>query len=101
MLIYNVTIQVTHAIKDAWVEWMKAQHIPEVMATNCFVKYQFVKLLELDETEGVTYAAQYYAESKAQYNRYIEIHATALREDAQRCWGNQFIGFRSLMQVVD
>jgi hypothetical protein len=23
MLIYNVTIQVTHAIKDAWVEWMK------------------------------------------------------------------------------
>lgn len=101
MFIYNVTIQVSHSIKDAWVEWMKTKHIPDVMATNCFIKYQFVKVVDIDETEGVTYAAQYYAESKAQYNRYIELFATALRDDANRNWGNQYIGFRSLMEVVD
>ena len=71
------------------------------MATGCFTKFQFVRVLETDETEGVTYAAQYYAESKADYNRYIEIHAAALRADAMNTWGNQFIGFRSLMQVVN
>lgn len=101
MFIYNVTIQVSHSIKDAWVEWMKTKHIPDVMATNCFIKYQFVKVIDIDETEGVTYAAQYYAESKAQYNRYIELFATALRDDATRSWGNQYIGFRSLMEVVN
>jgi len=100
MLIYNVTIQLDHSIHELWVEWMKTKHIPEVMATGCFTHHQFVRILETDETEGVTYATQYFAESKADYNRYIELHAPALREDSLRTWGNKFIGFRSIMQVV-
>lgn len=64
MLIYNVTIQVTHAIHDSWIEWMKIEHIPEVMNTGCFEKYQWVRLLETDETEGITYAVQYYCAEK-------------------------------------
>ena len=100
MFIYNVTTQISHQIHDAWVAWMQEKHIPEVMATGCFTKFQFVRLLEIDETESVTYATQYYADSKTDYNRYIEIYATDLREDAQKAWGNNSIGFRSLMQVV-
>lgn len=101
MFIYNVTIKVDPSIHEEWVIWMKEKHIPQVMATGCFIKHQFVRLLETDETEGPTYAAQYYAESKADYNRYIEIHAPALRQDGVNTWGNKFIGFRSLMQVVN
>lgn len=101
MIIYNVTTHVSHTIKDLWVDWMKQKHIPEIMGKNCFIKYQFVELLEVDETEGVTYAVQFYAESKALYIRYIEIYATALREDSLNTWGNQVISFRSLMKVVD
>lgn len=100
MLIYNVTIHLEHSIHEPWVEWMKTKHIPDVMATGCFTQYQFVRLLDTDETEGVTYAAQYYAENRDSYDRYIEQYATALREDATKAWGNKFIGFRSLMQVV-
>lgn len=100
MFIYNVTTQISHQIHAAWVAWMQEKHIPEVMAKGCFIKFQFVRLLEVDETESVTYATQYYAESKADYNRYIEIYVTDLREDAQKAWGNNTIGFRSLMQVV-
>jgi Domain of unknown function (DUF4286) len=100
MYIYNVTTQISHQIHDAWVAWMKEKHIPEVMAKGCFTKFQFVRLLEVDESESVTYATQYYAESKADYNRYVAIHATALREDALKAWGNKTIGFRSLMQVI-
>lgn len=101
MFIYNVTIKIDHSIQEAWPIWMKQKHIPEVMATNCFTKFQFVRVIDIDETDGITYAAQYYAASKADYNRYIEIHAATLREDANRSWGNKFIGFRSIMQVVD
>ena len=31
--------------------------------------------------EGPTYAIQYYADSKADYNRYLEIYAPDMRED--------------------
>ncbi len=100
MFIYNVTTQISHQIHDAWVAWMQEKHIPEVLATGCFTKFQFVRLLEVDESESVTYATQYYAASKADYNRYIELYAGALREDALKSWGNNAIGFRSLMQIV-
>ena len=101
MIIYNVTTHVAHPINDVWGEWMKQKHIPEIMNTGCFIKYQFVRLLETDETEGVTYAVQFFAESKASYDKYIEFYAPSLREDAIKSWGNKTIAFRSLMEVVE
>lgn len=101
MYIYNVTIQLAWPIHERWVNWMKSKHIPEVMETGCFSEFRFVRVLEVDETEGPTYATQYFAPSKEAYDRYIEEFATALRQDALNEWGNQFVGFRSLMQVVN
>ena len=100
MIIYNVTTHITHDIHEAWVHWMEQKHIPEVMATGCFTKYQFVRILETDELEGVTYAVQYYAENRQSYDRYIESYAPPLREDILKSWGNKTIAFRSLMEVV-
>lgn len=101
MYIYNVTIQLAWSIHEEWVKWMKEKHIPEVMATGCFTEFRFVRVLEVDETEGPTYATQYFAASKANYDQYIHEFSAALRKDALDVWGNQFAGFRSLMQVVN
>ena len=101
MYIYNVTIQLAWAIHDNWVKWMKEKHIPEVMATGCFTEARFVRVLEVDETEGPTYATQYFAATKEDYDKYIEHFSAELRKDALDVWGNQFVGFRSLMQVVN
>lgn len=100
MFIYNVTIKVDHSISNEWKEWMISEHMPEVTATGCFVRSQLLKLHDVDETDGLTYAAQYYADSKADYNRYVEVHAGILREKAMKRWGNKFIAFRSLMELV-
>ena len=99
--IYNVTIKVTHPIQAAWLQWLQQEHVPEVTGTGCFTKALIVRLLDVDESEGPTYAIQYFAESKADYNRYIEIYADALRKKSYDKWGNQFIAFRSLMEIVN
>lgn len=100
MFIYNVTVKVDWAIHDAWVQWMQQKHMPEVVATGCFIRSQLLRLLETDETEGPTYAAQYFTESKPDYNRYIEIYSAALRKKTMDKWGDKLIAFRSLMQIV-
>jgi len=100
MFIYNVTTKVDPSVHEIWVEWMKQTHIPAVMNSGCFTEFQFAKLLELDDTDGPTYAVQYRAGSKADYNRYLEIHANKLRNEVFAVWGNKVIAFRSLMQVV-
>ncbi len=101
MFIYNVTIKIHEPIHAAWLQWLKEEHVPDVLATNCFTNATIVRLLEVDDSEGPTYAVQYAAESKAMYNQYIEKFAAAMRQKSFDKWGNQFIAFRSLMQVVN
>ena len=101
MFIYNVTIKIQEQIHYPWLQWLKEEHVPEVLATACFSKATVVKLLDIDDSEGPTYAIQYAAESKAAYNLYIEKFAGLLRQKSIDKWGNQFIAFRSLMQVVN
>jgi hypothetical protein len=99
-IIYNVTNKVDAAIADAWLNWLLQEHIPAIMRTGCFSSYKVVRLLEVDDTEGPTYAVQYAADSKADYNRYITVHAPAMRQQSYDKWGDRFIAFRSVMQVV-
>lgn len=101
MIIYNVTIKVHGSIKEDWLLWLKEEHIPDVIQTGCFTHAVILRLIEVDDTEGPTYAVQYYAESKGLYNNYIENHAAAMRQKGFDKWGNNFIAFRTVMQVVN
>ncbi len=100
-IIYNVTIKLAEAIHKDWLQWLKEEHVPEVIKTGCFTHAAILRLMEVDETDGPTYAIQYFAESKGLYNNYIEIYAPLMRQKSFDKWGNQFIAFRSVMQVVN
>lgn len=100
MIIYNVTVKVDTAIAEDWLSWLLAEHAPGMLETGCFKDFRVVRLLELDDTEGPTYAVQYHAASKADYNRYIELHAGRMREISFEKWGERFLAFRSVMEVV-
>lgn len=100
MIIYNVTIKVDWAIHDNWFLWMKQEHLADVVGTGCFTHSQLVRLIDIDETDGPTYAAQYFAERKEDYEKYIEQHATLMRNKAGEKWGEGLIYFRSLMEIV-
>jgi hypothetical protein len=101
MIIYNVTIKVHMDIHNEWVQWLKKEHVPDIMQTKCFTDFKILRLLEVDEAEGQTYAIQYFAESKALYNLYIEKFAGEMRNQSFAKWGDKFIAFRSVMQIVD
>lgn len=100
MFIYNVTSKVNWAIHEAWLKWMQQVHFPEMVNTGCFIHTQLVRLLDTDEKEGPTYAAQYFAESRADYNHYIELYAAIMRQKTFDKFGDKIISFRSLMQIV-
>jgi hypothetical protein len=101
MIIYNVTVKVENSIADDWVKWIMEEHIPEIINTGCFQKGSLLRLLECDDSEGPTYAVQYFAESKSQYNTYISQFSEKMRQKGFEKWGNKFIAFRSVMQVVN
>ncbi len=101
MFIYNITIKVDKDIHDAWLEWQKKEHIPDLMNTGCFTHVVILRLLEVDESEGFTYVVQCHAPGRALYNRYIENFSTDLRKKSLDKWGHKFIAFRTIMEVVN
>jgi len=101
MIIYNVTVKVDRSIAEAWLKWLNEEHIPEVVATGCFTHAVVLQLLETDNTDGPTYAIQYHAPSKGLYNNYIENHAPLMRQKGIDKWGDRFVAFRSVLQVVN
>jgi len=101
MIIYNVTIKVAKAIKDEWLAWLKEEHVPEVLDTKCFSKATIHHLLDTDDDEGPTYVIQYSAEHMEDYKRYIDEFAGTMRQRSFDRWGDQFIAFRTIMEVVN
>lgn len=100
-VIYNVTVKVEESIATDWLDWLRNEHIPEIIATGCFTHAVVSRLLEVDDSEGPTFSVQYHALSKSLYNRYIEAFAPAMRQKGFDKWGDRFIAFRSVMQVVN
>jgi hypothetical protein len=100
MLIYNVTVKVDVGIAADWLQWMRQEHIPEIMDTGCFTHYQIVQLLEQDDSDGPTYAIQYHSPDQEHYERYIEEFADTLRLKSLHKWGDGVMAFRSLMRIV-
>ena len=101
MLVYNITTNVQPAVHDAWLNWLKQKHIPEIMATGLFERYNLMKILDTDDAEGHTYALQLFCISRANYENYLRNHAPELRENTFKTWGDAVISFRTTMEVIN
>jgi hypothetical protein len=100
MLIYNITTKVEHTVAHKWVQWMKEEHIPAILQTEKFIGSNFSKLLDVDESDGITYVLQFFAKTKNDYDQYIREYSAQLRNEAMEKWGAGFISFKSLMEEV-
>lgn len=99
-IIYNVTIKIAEPLAERWLQWMREEHIPQMMGTGLFTHHRVARLLEVDDSEGPTYAIQYHTASMDHYRRYLDEHATQMRNKSYEKWGDGFIAFRSVLQVV-
>jgi Domain of unknown function (DUF4286) len=100
MLLYNVTVGVDKEIEREWLLWMKATHIPDVMKTGMFVDNRMYKVLTHEETESVSYAIQYFAQSLDFVQTYLDKFAPELREESQNKFGMKAVAYRTLLEEV-
>ena len=99
MIIYNVTINIDKDIHQEWLAWMKSVHIPDVMATGCFVESKICKIIG-DEETGINYAIQYTANNIEIYETYKTQHAPSLQKEVTNRYPGKFVAFRTLLEVL-
>jgi Domain of unknown function (DUF4286) len=100
MIVYNVTITVDLNISELWVKWMKEEHIPRVMETGCFKEFKFYRIMEDNQSEGMTYAVQYFATELSHYFDYQEKHALRLQKESKDTWPDKYTAFRTLLREI-
>tara|TARA_Y100000815_G_C13121356_1_gene416962 strand:- start:80 stop:397 length:318 start_codon:yes stop_codon:yes gene_type:complete len=100
MIIYNVTVKIDNEVHNDWLNWMRTQHIPDVMATGKFIEYRMTKVM-MDDPEGTNYSIQYLCNSMDDLQDYQENHAKALQEEHLNKYKDKFVAFRTLLEMVD
>ncbi|MCS7073027.1 MAG: DUF4286 family protein [Bacteroidia bacterium] len=101
MIIYSVTVSVLPEISEEWLQWMKEVHIPEVLSTGHFLSYRMMRLLSPESEDGSeTFNIQYECESVLSLEHYLNEHAPKLQAKHQMRYENQFVAFRTVLQLV-
>ena len=100
MFLFNVTVGIDKDVELEWLRWMRAEHIPKVMATGLFVEYKIYKVLH-DQGEGTTsYSVQYFAMSINHVNLYFEKHAQSLLDEQRIRFRDKHIAFMTLLEEM-
>ncbi len=100
MFLYNVTVGVDKSIEQEWLQWMKTEHILDVLNTGMFVTAKIYKVLHETEEGTVSYSTQYFAESISHVEKYLEEFAPALREEVNKRFAGKHVAFRTLLEEV-
>lgn len=100
MYIYNVTINIQEDIHEEWVNWMKTEHIPDMLNTKKFSKALMSRVMVKEELGGITYSVQYTTQSREMLQSYYEENSAELRSKS-RPYEGKFVAFRTEMMVVE
>jgi hypothetical protein len=75
MVAYEVTVDVAPELADQFIAYMLIRHVPDLMATGCFVGADFSQAGE------TRFRQRYVAFSREDLDRYLADHAVKLREN--------------------
>ena len=100
MIIYNVTVSVEENVKNDWLNWMKTEHIPEVMACGLFTKAQINQVIVQDDSDN-TFAIAYTCSSMKELHQYQIKFAPKLQRNHIARFGKKAIAFRTIMEVIE
>ena len=99
MYLYNVTVNIQEDVHEKWLEWMKSEHIPDMMATKKFSKALMSRVMVEEQMGGITNSVQYTAENKDMLHRYYDEDSAILRAKPKLFEG-KFVVFRTELEVV-
>ena len=98
-MLYNVTVGIDRSVEKEWLQWMKTEHMLDVLNTKMFVQAKIYKVLHDTEDENtVSYSVQYLAETLTHVEKYLEQFAPELREEANKKFGGRHVAFRTLLE---
>ena len=100
LLIYNVTYKVDRATNAAFLKFTERDFLPVVMETGTIDRYNFTRLLGVDELDGITYCLLLEFSSRPAFDIYQQKHQLAHQKMMDGAFKGRYVSFPSLLDVV-
>ena len=98
MIIFNITVNISHAAEKEWLTWMKQVHIPEIASTGLLLEHKLLRLLTEIENEGSTYTSQFTFRTMEDFLAYQTHHQAGIQEKHHEKFNGQYVSFRTLLE---
>nr|WP_295930833.1 DUF4286 family protein [uncultured Dyadobacter sp.] len=98
MIIYNITVNISHQAEKDWLNYMKSVHIPEILGTTLPLECKLLRLLTEIENEGSTYTTQFSFRTMEDFLAYQTSFQPELQERHHTLFNGQYVSFRTLLE---
>jgi hypothetical protein len=100
-IMYAVTVRVDGTSAGEWLQWMKAVHVPAVLATGCFSRCTIQREEVSPGDAGISFLLEYLAHSPEALRRYQQDHAPALQQVHSTRYQGRFTASRAIRTVIE
>ena len=100
MIIYNVTISVNESITIEWLDWIKNEHIVEVMDSGLFIKARINKVIAHGDSNN-TFAIAYTCNSMKDLHQYQINFADKIQQKHIKRYADNACFFHTIMEVIE
>ena len=93
MYIYNVTTNIESDIEQDWLDYIKATHIPAMIATGCFTGAKLTRVMVQEEMGGKTYSIQYAVTDKETFKGYYVAYSADMNKTLDEKFKGKYVCF--------
>ena len=101
MIIYNTTYHVADAVKDDFIAWLRSEYVPRATADRLLLVPQLTRIIGSEHDGDSSYALQFRAMSVNSLEIWQHTTGNQLAKDLTRRFGNNVVGFATLMEKID
>ncbi|MCE7066195.1 DUF4286 family protein [Dyadobacter sp. CY326] len=98
MIIFNITVNISHTAEKEWLHYMKTVQIPEILSTTLPIECKLLRLLTEIENEGSTYTCQFSFRTMEDFLAYQTHFQADIQERHHQLFNGQYVSFRTLLQ---
>ena len=99
MLLYNVTVIIEEKVADHWCDWMKNNHIPQLMDSGCFQSHQMFRIID-SPNEGVSFSVQFTVGTERDYESFKNNFEQAFIGEMYAGYPDKLVAFSTVMEII-
>lgn len=100
MVIYNITIKVDWSIHNHFKSWIEEEVLESAKEISTVNSSKFLKLLDVDSSDGMTYCVQHYFDNLGDYNMYKMAEDIVFKNELADRYKDKLVLFTSVLSEV-